>query len=98
MPPNQLIDTYAAKISAEKRASVMDGTSSGTEKRYNALFNDYEDPDAIHKVAAQIKQHTLEHLGTYLEQAEKKLTDNGVNVHFASTDQDAREAVLNILK
>jgi len=98
MPPNQLIDTYAAKISAEKRASVMDGTSSGTEKRYNALFNDYEDPDAIRKVAAQIKQHTLDHLGTYLEQAEKKLTDNGVNVHFASTDQDAREAVLNILK
>jgi L-lactate dehydrogenase complex protein LldF len=98
MPSHQLIDTYAADISAEKQASVMDGTSSGTEKRYNALFNDYEDPDAIRKVAAQIKQHTLEHLGTYLEQAEKKLTENGVNVHFASTDQDAREAVLNILK
>lgn len=98
MPPNQLIDTYATEISAEKQASVMDGTSSGTEKRYKALFNDYEDPDAIRKVAAQIKQHTLDHLDTYLEQAEKKLTANGVNVHFASTDQDAREAVLSILK
>lgn len=97
MPSNQLIDTYASEISAEKQASVMDGTSSGTEKRYNVLFKDYENPDAIRKVASQIKQHTLENLGTYLKQAEEKLTANGVNVHFASTDQDAREAVLGIL-
>lgn len=98
MPSHQLIDTYASEISAEKQASVMDGTSSGTEKRYNVLFNDYQDPDAIRKVAAQIKQHTLEHLDTYLAQAEEKLTANGAHVHFADTDQDARETVLKILQ
>ncbi len=98
MPSHQLIDTYASEISAEKQASVMDGTSSGTEKRYNVLFNDYQDPDAIRKVAAQIKQHTLEHLDTYLAQAEEKLTTNGAHVHFADTGQDARETVLKILR
>jgi len=98
MLSHQLIDTYASNINAEKQASVMNGTSSGTEKRHNALFSDYKDPDALRKLASQIKQHTLEHLGTYLEAAEKKLTANGVTVHFASTDKDAREAVLGILK
>jgi L-lactate dehydrogenase complex protein LldF len=98
MPSHQLIDTYASQISEEKQASVMNGTSSGTEKRRDVLFSDYKDPDALRKLAGQIKQHTLENLDTYLEQAEKQMTANGVNVHFASTDQDAREAVLNILK
>ena len=98
MPSHQLIDTYASEISEEKQASVMDGTSSGTEKRYDVLFRDYKDPDAIRKVAGQIKQHTLENLGTYLKAAEEKLTANGTKVHFASTDEDARETVLKILK
>jgi len=98
MPSHQLIDTYAKEISDEKQASVLNGTSAGTEKRLEVLFNDYEDPDAIRRLAGSIKQHTLENLGTYLESAEKKMKANGVNVHFASTDQDAREAILEILK
>lgn len=94
----QPIDTYARNISDEKQHSVIDGSSKGTEKRYSVLFNDYEDPNSLRKLAGAIKDHTLHHLDEYLEKSEKALTDRGVNVHFASTDEDARQTILSILR
>lgn len=97
-PSAQPIDSYAANMTAEKRHSVLDGASAGTEKRYSVLFNDYEDPDSLRVLAGQVKDHTLSKLDHYLEQAEQKLTENGATVHFADTDSDVRETVLGILK
>jgi len=94
----QPIDQYARDISDEKQHSVIDGSSAGTDKRYYVLHKDYPDPDALRKLAAAIKDHTLHHLGDYLAKAEKSLTDRGVNVHFASTDEDARQTILSILR
>ena len=51
---NQLIDQYARTITDEKQHSVIDGASSGTEKRYKVLHHDYQDPDGIRKIAAAI--------------------------------------------
>src|SRR6478609_8849974 len=94
----QPIDQYARDISDEKQHSVIDGASAGTDKRYYVLHKDYPDPDALRKLAASIKDHTLHHLGDYLAKAEKSLTDRGVSVHFASTDEDARQTILSILR
>jgi L-lactate dehydrogenase complex protein LldF len=94
----QQIDQYARDISDEKQHSVIDGSSKGTDKRYSVLFHDYEDPNSLRKLAGAIKDHTLHHLDEYLEKAEKALTDRGVNVHYASTDEDARQAILKILQ
>jgi L-lactate dehydrogenase complex protein LldF len=94
----QQIDQYARDISDEKQHSVIDGSSKGTEKRYSVLFNDYKDPNSLRKLAGAIKDHTLHHLDEYLEKAERALTDRGVHVHFASTDEDARQAILGILQ
>ena len=95
---NQLIDQYARNITDEKQHSVINGAAAGTEKRYQALHKDYPDPDAIRKLAAAIKDHTLHHLGDYLAKAEQALTSRGVNVHFAATDEDARQTILSILQ
>jgi L-lactate dehydrogenase complex protein LldF len=95
---NQLIDQYARAISDEKQASVLDGSSKGTEKRYQVLHKDYQDPDALRKLAASIKDHTLHHLGDYLAKAEQALTSRGVNVHFAATGDDAKQTILSILQ
>ena len=95
---NQPIDLYARSISDEKQHAVSDGTSSGTEKRYQILHKDYQDPDALRKIAAAIKDHTLHHLGDYLAKAEEALESRGVTVHFASTDEDARQTILSILQ
>ncbi len=95
---NQLIDQYARNITDEKQHSVINGAAAGTEKRYQVLHKDYLDPDAIRKIAASIKDHTLHHLGEYLAKAEQALVSRGVNVHFASTDEDARQTILSILQ
>lgn len=94
----QPIDQYARDISDEKQHSVIDGSSAGTDKRYYVLHKDYPDPDALRKIAASIKDHTLHHLGDYLAKAEQALTDRGVQVHYASTDEDARQTILSILR
>lgn len=94
----QQIDQYARDISDEKQHSVIDGSSKGTDKRYSVLFHDYEDPNSLRKLAGAIKDHTLHHLDEYLEKAEHALTERGVNVHYASTDEDARQAILGILQ
>jgi L-lactate dehydrogenase complex protein LldF len=94
----QQIDQYARDISDEKQHSVIDGSTKGTDKRYSVLFNDYEDPNSLRKLAGAIKDHTLHHLDEYLEKAEKALTSRGVHVHFVSTDEDARQAILKILQ
>ena len=95
---NQLIDLYAREISDEKQHSVLGGASSGTEKRYKVLHQDYQDPDALRKLAASIKDHTLHHLDDYLAKAEQALVSRGVNVHFAATGDDAKQTILDILR
>jgi len=94
----QPIDLYARKISDEKQGSVLDGSSKGTEKRYEVLHKDYADPDSLRKLAGAIKDHTLHHLGDYLAKAEAALTKRGAKVHFASTAEDARQEILSILR
>ena len=94
----QPIDLYARKISDEKQGSVLDGSSKGTEKRYEVLHKDYADPDSLRKLAGAIKDHTLHHLGDYLAKAEAALTKRGVNVHFAATAEEARHEILSILR
>lgn len=94
----QLIDQYAKDITDEKQHSVINGAAAGTDKRYQVLHKDYPDPDALRKLAAAIKDHTLHHLGDYLAKAEQALVSRGVNVHFAATDEDARQTILSILQ
>ncbi len=98
MITRQPIDAYARTISEEKQTSVITGSTASTEKRKSVLFSDYEDPNALRRLAGKIKDHTLHHLDRYLEQAETSLTRNGVKVHFADTEDDARNAVLSILR
>jgi L-lactate dehydrogenase complex protein LldF len=95
---SQLIDDYARRISDEKQASVQDGASSGTEKRYQVLHRDYPDPDALRRLAGGIKDHTLHHLADYLTQAEAALAGRGGHVHFAETGDDAKRIILDILR
>ena len=94
----QAIDRYAKDIDLGVRASVYEGTKVPTEWRRDALVRDYDDADSLRKLAAQIKQHTLDHLDTYLEKAEAAMKANGVEVLFASTPDRARELALEVLQ
>lgn len=94
----QPIDAFARQLPAETRAAILSSVMTRTAGRKAKLENDYADPDALRQLAGEVKQHTLEHLDEYLEQAETALVGNGAKVHFAATAESAREMVLGILK
>lgn len=52
--------------------------------------------DVLRDEARAIKRHVMSNLDTYLQQFERKVLDSGGQVHWASTPQQAREAILSI--
>jgi L-lactate dehydrogenase complex protein LldF len=94
----QEIDAFARDLSEDVHDSVHSACKSKTEGRRDVLWRDYEDPDKLRKLAGTIKQHTLEHLDQYLEQAEASLTRNGAEVYFASDAESANRTVLEIMQ
>lgn len=94
----QEVDQYAAELDRGVARSVYQSSKTKTEKRYATLQADYADADQLRRTAGQIKQHTLEHLDGYLEQAEASLQRHGAQVHFAADGESANRKVLDILR
>ncbi len=94
----QLIDTFTADLPPTVQKAVHQSTAATTAKRYQLLGDDFADADGLRKLAGAIRQHTLEHLDTYLAQAEESLTARGAKVHYAVTAEDANRAVTEILQ
>jgi len=94
----QPIDHYAETLEPGVRESVLNGSRLKIQAREKVLFGDYPHADDLRKAAGDLKQHTLEHLDKYLEQAVGRLEENGVHVHFAVDDTSARQQILNIYR
>ncbi len=95
---SQAIDQFAARLPVSTRDSVSGSGALTTEKRVDILARDFENPDALRRLAGQIKQHTLDHLDQYLGQAVAAMRERGVVVHFASTGEEAKAIILGILQ
>lgn len=98
MKPRQQIDSFAAGLSDEVRAAVADGTTVGVSKRVEVLATDYPDPDLLRRTAGDIRQHALDHLDRYLEEAESALRQRGAQVHYAWDPESARRIVLDLIR
>ncbi len=96
--PEQKVELFARRLDPGVQKAVHDNSAAGTLKRYSILGGDYDTPDELRRLAGQIRQHSIEHLDTYLEQAEKSLHRHGAHVHFAVTAEDACQAVSGILE
>ena len=94
----QEIDHYAENLDQSISEAVRSASKLKTEARYAVLERDFEDPDALRRLAGEIKQHTLESLDLYLEQAEKAFQQNGSHVHFAKDADSANRIVLEIMQ
>ena len=92
------VDRFAAAQSEARRTAVRLGSKAGHDKRTEALARDYADPDSLRRLAGAIKQHTLDHLDVYLEQAQARLEAHGATVHFAADAGEACRTVLGILQ
>ncbi len=97
-PTRQPVDRYASDLSPSVQESVYNASKLKTEARVDALQRDFADPDANRRLAGAIKQHTLDHLDTYLEQAESSLRENGAAVHWASDAESANQIILGIMQ
>jgi L-lactate dehydrogenase complex protein LldF len=67
---------------------------AGNRRGYAALA----DSSALRDHAKRIKEHTLAHLDTYLEQLEGAVQKRGGHVHWAATAEDARQIVVDIAR
>src|SRR5262245_39418286 len=65
---------------------------AGNRRGYAALA----DSDKLRDHAKRIKEHTLAHLDTYLEQLEESVHKLGGHVHWASDAEEARRIVVTI--
>ena len=54
--------------------------------------------DTLRAEARDIKNHTLQHLDLYLEKFEQQVIEQGGTVHWASSDEEAREVVLKLCR
>ncbi len=75
--------TRAIKHTLTKRVEVVSELSNWEELR---------------QLAHDIKKHTIENLGYYLELFEKKAVENGINVLWAKDGDEARKFVIEIAK
>src|SRR5881628_3147912 len=67
---------------------------AGNRRGYASLA----DSDQVRDHAKRIKEHTLAHLDRYLEQLEASIHKLGGQVHWATTSDEARQAVLDIAR
>src|SRR5205085_6544931 len=62
------------------------------------VVGEMPDWEALREAGYQIKQHTLRHLDSYLEQFEEAYTHAGGQVHWARDADDANEIVVGIIQ
>jgi L-lactate dehydrogenase complex protein LldF len=77
------------------RRAVMTATAEREERR-RARWAELADVEGLRNIAAEIKQHTLDHLDAHLARFIEKLEELGVTVHGAADAAEAGRAVVEI--
>lgn len=79
------------------RANLEHATHTIRSKRCRACdeLASYQD---LRAAGAEVKDHTLRHLDTYLALLEKNLKANGAQVHWASNAHEANEIVVRLVR
>jgi L-lactate dehydrogenase complex protein LldF len=82
---------------AQLRANLTHATHTIRAKRANAV-GELADWQGLRAAGAAIKDHTLRHLDTYLEQLEAAVTAAGGTVHWAVDAADANRIVTELVR
>jgi len=82
----------------EKRAHWHDETLWFVREKRDVASKNIPEWEELRSLASGIKDHVLSKLDFYLEELEKKATENGIKVHWAKDSQEHNEIVLRILK
>jgi L-lactate dehydrogenase complex protein LldF len=63
-----------------------------------AVFPDQEEIEKLRDLGSAIRRKSLSQLPELLERLERKCTENGIQVHWAETPEEANTAVLDIIQ
>ncbi len=84
---------------ADLQSAISFGTNLAYTNRKSAVFISGQDHgEKIRQQAAQIKRNALNNLPQLLEQAEKQMQKNGINVLWAKDAAEANSKVLEIIR
>jgi len=79
------------------RANLTNATHSIRAKRASAVA-EVPDWDALRDAGAAVKEHTLRHLDTYLEEFERAVQERGGTVHWARDGAEANSIVIDVAR
>ncbi|MEM8891245.1 MAG: lactate utilization protein B, partial [Bacteroidota bacterium] len=85
-------------IANEARTDWHDRSLWVVREKRDKLAKGVAEWEKLRELASQIKDHTLSHLDTYLEEFEKNALANGVQVHWAKDAAAHNKIVLDILQ
>ncbi len=77
---------------------AMSNVGVGFVQKRRMAMDKLPEFDALRDQARDIKNHTFQYLDLYYEEYEKKVREAGGHVHFAPTDGDARDIILDICR
>ena len=83
---------------AQMRENLTSAMHTLQGNRLKLIENKFENWQGLRDRARQVKNNALMSLQERIEEFERNATKNGIQVHFASTDQDACEIIYQIMK
>ncbi len=97
-PPSYIeFEEYSKHVPASIPAAVQQATDRFVKGRAERV-SELPQWEQLRQIGSDIRQHTLEHLDTYLERMEAAVQAAGGQVHWASTAEEARQIVLKIAR
>ena len=91
-------DNARAGLANDNLQQALGLAQTGFPLRRRLAINRLPEFEALRETGRSIKDHTLEYLDFYLEFYESKVLASGGKVHWASTPQEACNAVLQICR
>ena len=85
-------------LSDERLQKVLAIAPAGFVNRRKQAADRLPEFEALRDQGRDLKNHVLANLDTYLEAFESKVTEQGGHVHWCRTDQEARDAILDICR
>ncbi|GAA4103986.1 LutB/LldF family L-lactate oxidation iron-sulfur protein [Zhongshania borealis] len=86
----------AVALQDPKLQGALNNLGSGLQARRAAVVSDLPEFEELREDGRRIKRQVMADLDTYLELFETKVSEQGGHVHWASSADDAREAILAI--
>lgn len=95
-PGGKFQDRVSGALRDRRLRNALYGATAGNDKKRRKAWEEAEQIEALRDLASQIKDHTLDHLDTYLDQLVESLGRVGAKVHLASTREEANRIIAGI--